>query len=149
MRHRAWIVWASVLALALAGSAIAQTTFAEIIKTRDEAMNAEDLETTMSLYADDATYTVIFGPDEEPLVLTGKDAIYERLAGFMGGHVHYDATVMATIGETACAVCTWAIDGLRGDGVDHIEQFEEFVFEDGKIVAHTMTVLRRVPAEEP
>jgi len=149
MRHRAWIVWASVLALALAGSAIAQTTFAEIIKTRDEAMNAEDLETTMSLYADDATYTVIFGPDEEPLVLTGKDAIYERLAGFMGEHVHYDATVMATLGETACAVCTWAIDDLRGDGVDHIEQFEEFVFEDGKIVAHTMTVLRMVPAEEP
>ena len=149
MRHRAWIVWASVLALALAGSAIAQTTFAEIIKTRDEAMNAEDLETTMSLYADDATSTVIFGPDVEPLVLTGKDAIYERLSGFTGEHVHYDATVMATIGETACAVCTWAIDGLRGDGVDHIEQFEEFVFEDGKIVAHTMTVLRMVPAEEP
>jgi ketosteroid isomerase-like protein len=149
MRHRAWIVWASALALALAGSAIAQTTFAEIIKTRDEAMNAEDVEAAIALYADDATYTVIFGPDEDPLVLTGKDAISERLAGFMGGHVHYDATVMATIGDTACAVCTWAIDGLRGDGVDHIEQFEEFVFRDGKIVAHTMTVLRMVPVEEP
>ncbi|MFO8149044.1 MAG: nuclear transport factor 2 family protein [Trueperaceae bacterium] len=149
MRSRALIVWAGVLALALAGSAIAQATFEEIIMARDEAMNAEDVDTAVSLYADDATYTVIFGPDEEPLVLTGKDAIYERLAGFMGGHVHYDATVMAVIGATACALSTWAIDGLRGDGVDHIEQFEEFVFKDGKIVEHTMTVLRMVPAEEP
>jgi hypothetical protein len=56
---------------------------------------------------------------------------------------------MSVIGDTACASCTWAIDGLRGDGVDHIEQFEEFVFRDGKIVAHTMTVLRMVPTEEP
>ena len=149
MRRRAWVVWAGVLALALAGSAIAQTTFAEIIKTRDEAMNAEDVDTAMSLYADGATYTVIFGPDREPLILTGKDAIYERLAGFKGGNVHYDATVLAVIGDTARAFCTWAIDGLRGDGVDHIEQFEEFVFRDGKIVEHTMTVLRMVPVAEP
>jgi len=149
MRRRAWIVWAGVLALALAGSAIAQTTFAEIIKTRDEAMNAEDVDAAMSLYADGATYTVIFGPDREPLILTGKDAIYERLAGFKGGNVHYDATVLAVIGDTARAFCTWAIDGLRGDGVDHIEQFEEFVFRDGKIVEHTMTVLRMVPVAEP
>jgi len=149
MRRRGWIVWAAVLALALVGSAIAQTTFAEIIEARDEAMNAGDLDAAIALYADDATYTVIFGPDEDPLVLTGKDAIYERLAGFMGGHVHYEATVTAVIGDTACAVCMWAIDGLRGDGVDHIEQVEEFVFEDGKIVEHTMTVLRMVPVEEP
>jgi len=149
MRRRAWIVWAGVLALALAGSAIAQATFAEIIRIRDEAMNAEDVDTAMSLYAGGATYTVIFGPDEEPLVLIGKDAIRERLTGFMGGHVHYDATVMAVIGDTACASCRWAIDGLRGDGVDHIEQVEEFVFKDGKIVEHTMTVLRMVPIEEP
>jgi ketosteroid isomerase-like protein len=149
MRRRAWIVWAGVLAVALAGSAIAQTTYAEIIKTRDEAMNAEDVDTAMSLYADGATYTVIFGPDREPLILTGKDAIFERLAGFKGGNVHYDATVLAVIGDTARAFCTWAIDGLRGDGVDHIEQFEEFVFRDGKIVAHTMTVLRMVPVAEP
>lgn len=149
MRHRALIACASVVALALAGSAIAQPTFTEIIKTRDEAMNAEDVETVMSLYADGATYTVIFGPDEEPLVLTGKDAIRERLAGFKGGNVHYDATVMAVIGDTARALCTWAIDGLRGDGFDHLEQFEEFVFEDGKIVAHTMTLLRMVPVAEP
>jgi ketosteroid isomerase-like protein len=138
-----------VLAVALAGSAIAQTTYAEIIKTRDEAMNAEDVDAAMSLYADGATYTVIFGPDAEPVILTGKDAIYERLAGFKGGNVHYDATVLAVIGDTARAFCTWAIDGLRGDGVDHIEQFEEFVFRDGKIVKHTMTVLRMVPVAEP
>lgn len=149
MRPRALIACASVVALALAGSAIAQPTLAEIVKIRDEAMNAEDVETVMALYADGATYTVIFGPDEEPLVLTGKDAIRERLAGFKGGNVHYDATVMAVIGDTARTLCTWAIDGLRGDGVDHIEQFEEFVFEDGKIVAHTMTLLRMVPVAEP
>jgi ketosteroid isomerase-like protein len=149
MRFRALIGWVGVLALALGGSAIAQATFGEIIKTRDEAMNAEDVETTVALYADDATYTVISGPDEEPLILTGKDAIRDRLAGFMGGNVHYDTTVMAVIGDTARAVCAWAIDGLRGDGVDHLELFEELVFEDGKIVEHTMTVLRRVPMEEP
>jgi ketosteroid isomerase-like protein len=149
MKRRALIVWAGVLALALAGSATAQMTFAELVLARDVAMNAEDIDTTVSLYADGATYTVIFGPDEEPIVLTGKDAIRERLAGFMGGNVHYDATVLAVIGDTVRALSTWAIDGLRGDGVDHIEQFEEFVFEDGKIVEHTMTVLRMVPAEEP
>ena len=149
MRPKALIVWAGVLALALAGSVTAQMTFEEIIMARDVAMNAEDVDAAVSLYADGATYTVIFGPDEEPLVLTGKDAIYERLAGFKGGNAHYDATVMAVIGDTARALCTWAIDGLRSDGVDHIEQFEEFVFEDGKIVAHTMTVLRMVPSEEP
>jgi ketosteroid isomerase-like protein len=149
MRRRALIVWVGVLALALAGSAIAQATFAEIIMARDVAMNAEDVDTTVSLYADGATYAVIFGPDEEPLILTGKDAIRERLAGFMGGNAHYDTTVMAVIGDTARALCAWGIDGLRGDGVDHLELFEEFVFAEGKIVEHTMTVLRRVPAEEP
>ena len=135
--------------LALAGSATAQMTFEEIIQARDEAMNADDVDTAVSLYADDASYTVIFGPDQEPVVLTGKDAIFERLAGFKGGNVHYAATVMAVIGDTARAICTWAIDGLRSDGVDHIEQFEEFVFKDGNIVAHTMTVLRMVPVAEP
>jgi len=149
MRPRALIAWASVLALALAGSAMAQMSFVEIIQARDEAMNAEDVDTAVAFYADDATYTVIFGPDAEPVILTGKDAIFERLAGFKGGNVHYDATVLAVIGDTARAFCTWAIDGLRGDGVDHIEQFEEFVFRDGKIVAHTMTVLRMVPVAEP
>jgi ketosteroid isomerase-like protein len=149
MRRRALFVWASVLALALVGSAIAQTSFVEIIKARDEAMNAEDVESAVAFYAEDATYTVIFGPDEEPVILTGKDAIFERLAGFKGGNVHYGTTVMAVIGDTARVLCTWAIDGLRGDGVDHIEQFEEFVFRDGKIVAHTMTVLRMVPIAEP
>ena len=149
MRRTALIVLASVLALALAGSATAQMSLAEIIKVRDEAMNAEDVDTAMSLYADGATYTVIMGPDEEPVILTGKDAIRERLSGFKGGNVHYDATVMAVIGDTARARCTWAIDGLRGEGVDHIEQFEEFVFKDGKIVEHTMTVLRMVPSEAP
>jgi ketosteroid isomerase-like protein len=149
MRRRALIVLAGVLALVLAGSVTAQVTFQEIIKARDEAMNVDDVDTAVALYADGATYTVIFGPDEEPLVLTGKDAIYERLSGFKGGNMHYDATVMAVIGDTARAFCTWAIDGLRGDGIDHIEQFEEFVFVDGKIVEHTMTVLRMVPAEEP
>jgi ketosteroid isomerase-like protein len=149
MRIKALIVWAGVLALALAGSVSAQATIEEVIKARDEAMNAEDVDMAVSLYADDATYTVIFGPDEEPQVFTGIDAIRERLTGFMGGNVHYDATVMAVIGDTARAFSTWAIDGLRSDGVDHIEQFEEFVFEDGKIVEHTMTVLRMVPVEEP
>ena len=149
MRSKALIALAAVLVLALVGSVTAQIAFEEIIMARDEAMNAEDIDTAVSFYADDATYTVIFGPDEEPLVLTGKDAIHERLAGFVGGNVHYDATVMAVIGDTARAFCTWAIDGLRSDGFDHIEQFEEFVFEDGKIVAHTMTVLRMVRTEEP
>ena len=149
MRSRALIVWAGVLAMALAGSVTAQMTFVEIIQARDEAMNADDVDTAVSFYADDATYTVIFGPDEEPVFLTGKDAIFERLAGFKGGNVHYSATVMAVIGDTARALCTWAIDGLRGEGVDHIEQFEEFVFRDGRIVAHTMTVLRMVPVAEP
>jgi len=143
------ILLAGVLVLALAGSATAQMTFEEIIQARDEAMNADDVDTAVSLYADDASYTVIFGPDQEPVVLTGKDAIFERLAGFKGGNVHYAATVMAVIGDTARAICTWAIDGLRSDGVDHIEQFEEFVFKDGNIVAHTMTVLRMVPVAEP
>ena len=149
MRRKALIVWVGVLALALAGSAIAQMSFVEIIQARDEAMNAEDVDAAVSLYAEDAIYTVIFGPDQEPVILTGKDAIFERLAGFKGGNVHYAATVMAVIGDTARVLCTWAIDGLRGDGVDHIEQFEEFVFKDGKIVAHTMTVLRMVPVAEP
>lgn len=149
MKLKASILIAGVLALALAGSATAQIAFEDIIMARDEAMNAEDVDTAVSLYADGATYTVIFGPDEEPLVLTGKGAIHERLTGFMGGNVHYGTTVMAVIGDTARAVSTWAIDGLRSDGVDHIEQFEEFVFEEGKIVAHTMTVLRMVPFEEP
>ena len=149
MRREVLIGWVGVLALALAGSAIAQATFGEIIRTRDEAMNAEDVETTVAPYADDATYTVISGPDEEPLILIGKDAIRDRLAGFTGGNAHYGTTVMAVIGDTARAVCAWAIDGLRSDGVDHLELFEELVFEDGKIVEHTMTVLRRVPMEEP
>ena len=149
MRRTALIVLASVLALALAGSATAQMSLAEIIKVRDEAMNAEDVDTAMSLYADGVTYTVIYGPDREPLILTGKDAIHARLAGFVGGNVHYDATVLAVIGDTARAFCTWAIDGLRGDGFEHIEQFEEFVVRDGKIVEHTMTVLRMVPSEAP
>jgi ketosteroid isomerase-like protein len=138
-----------VLALALVGSATAQMSFVEIIQARVEAMNAEDVDAAVAFYADGATYTVIFGPDEEPLILTGKDAIYERLAGFKGGNMHYTATVMAVIGDTARAICTWAIDGLRGDGVDHLELFEEYVFSDGKIVAHTMTVLRMVPVAEP
>ena len=86
----------------------AQMTFEEIIMARDEAMNADDVDTAVSLYAD-------------------------------------DATVLAVIGDTARAFCTWAIDGLRSDGVGHIEQFEEFVFKDGTIIEHTMTVLRMVP----
>jgi ketosteroid isomerase-like protein len=149
MRLKALIVLAAVLALATSGSVTAQMTFEEIVMARDEAMNADDVDAAVSLYADGATYTVIFGPDEEPVILTGKDAISGRLAGFMGGNVHYEATVLAVIGDTARALCTWAIDGLRADGVDHIEQFEEFVFAYGKIVEHTMTVLRMVPFEEP
>lgn len=56
---------------------------------------------------------------------------------------------MAVIDDTVRAFCTWAIDGVREDGVDHIEQFEEYVFEGGRIVAPTMTVLRMVPFGEP
>ena len=33
-------------------------------------------------------------------------------------------------------------------GFGHIEQFEAFVIRDGKIVEHTMTVLRMVPPSE-
>lgn len=36
-----------------------------------------------------------------------------------------------------------------GLGFEHIEQFEAFVVRDGKIVEHSMTVLRMVPSEAP
>lgn len=147
MRSRALIALAGVLALTLVGSVAAQMPFQEIIRVRDEAMNAEEVDTAVSLYAADATYTVIFGPDREPLILTGKDAISERLAGFLGGNVHYYTRVLAVIGNKARALCWWAFDGLRADGVEHLELFEEFAFADGKIVEHTMTVVRTVTNE--
>jgi ketosteroid isomerase-like protein len=149
MRSKFWVAVIGVLVLALAGSAVAQMSYEQIILARDEAMNAGDVAMTVSLYADDATYAVIGGPDPEPLVLIGKQAIIDRLMPFAEGNVSYEATVLGVIADTARAFTKWSIDGLRADGFAYLEQFEEFVFENGKIVQHVSTVLRLVPLEEP
>jgi ketosteroid isomerase-like protein len=149
MRRRLWIVLLGTLVVALAGSVLAQMPLADIVAARDDAMNAGDVDAAVALYADDATYTVIFGPEDEPLVLTGIEAVRERLTGFVEDDVHYGATVMGVVGDTVRTFGTWTSGGLRSDGVDHIEQFEEFVVRDGKIVEHTMTVVGMVPLEAP
>ncbi|UCH24535.1 MAG: CHRD domain-containing protein [Trueperaceae bacterium] len=147
MKAKMWLVVLSMLACALAGSAVAQMSFEEIIMARDEAMNAGEVDVALSLYADDATYSVILGPGQEPVLLAGKEAIYERLAPFAKGNVGYDTTVFGVIGNTARALTKWSFDGLRADGFAYLDSFEEFVFEEGKIVEHTMTTVKLVPLE--
>lgn len=149
MRSKFWVVVIGVLALALAGSVMAQMSYEEIILARDEAMNAGNVDLTMSFYADNATYIVIGGPSPEPLVLTGKQAIIDRLTPFAEGNASYEATVLGVIGNTARAFTKWSFDGLRADGFAYLDSFEEFIFENGKIVEHINTVLRLVPPEEP
>jgi hypothetical protein len=133
------------LALALAGIVWADAGLSDVIVARDAAMNAGDAKLAVTYYADDASYSVIFGPGEEPLTIYGKDAILQRLQPFAEGNVEYEASLLGVIGETARAHTKWTFDGLRADGFAYLTQFEEFVFEDGKIVAHTSTVLELVP----
>ena len=149
MRRKIMVVLAWALGLAFAGLALAQMAPMEVVAARDAAMNAGDVDATVALYADDATYTVIMGADEEPLVLTGKAAIADRLAGFAAANVRYGGTALGVVGDTARVLCSFTDDGLRSEGVDHLEIFEEFTFMNGEIVDHTMTVLRAVPVGTP
>lgn len=149
MRPKMLFVLAWALALAVAGRALGQMDPVEIVAARDAAMNAGDVAATVALYADDATYTVILGPDEEPLVLTGTAAIEDRLAGFAAANVRYGGTVLGMAGDTARVLCTFTDDGLRSEGIDHLEIFEEITCVNGEIVRHAMTVVRAVPMGTP
>lgn len=150
MNRKIWMAMATVLALTLTGSTLAQVSLKGIVLVRDFAMNRGDAAAAASLYADDATYTVLFGPGEEPLVLTGKQAIADRLASFVDEGVRYEATVLGVVGETVRASTEWRnTEADEREGIAYLELFEEFVVVDGRIVEHTISVLRGVPLEEP
>jgi ketosteroid isomerase-like protein len=96
------------------------------------AFAAQDIETIMSLFADDATYCDVQGAGQRGDEYHGKDAIRAAfLAGFdaLGEHT-YEAVAVAAEGTTAFA--SWVLihgraddpSAPRFDGADHFEMDE-------------------------
>ena len=126
------IVLVALLALPMALYA-QETDLEAMITASSEAMNAGDVETVLSHYADDAVFDVV------PFATyTGKEELraYFEEAAALNATVEYE--ILQVEGDTITLRTWYTDDELRALGLT-LEGIEEITYQDGKIVSQTWT----------
>ena len=116
------------------------------------ALNAGDIDKTLSYLAQDATVTIVPAFDGDG-IYSGHSEIrgwYEMLAGGKGITTLSDCKMN---GDTITCLDTYADEGLKSMGVDFLEADLVAVVRDGKIQSYTVTTrpesLAKLPTAEP
>jgi limonene-1,2-epoxide hydrolase len=134
MKTRMILLLVLVVLLALPMALYAQETDLEaMITASNEAMNAGDVETVLSHYADDAVFDVV------PFATyTGKEELraYFEEAAALNATVEYE--ILQVEGDTITLKSLYTDDDLRALGLT-LEGIEEVTYQDGKIVAQSWT----------
>ena len=101
------------------------------------ALNAGNADAAVELFADDAVFTVSFGPQSE--VFTGKEEIRLELQEPIDTNTEFQLLGPPQVqGDSATAVVSFTDDDLQRLGVD-IEATFEITVQEGKITALTLT----------
>jgi uncharacterized protein (TIGR02246 family) len=141
MKTRMILLVVLVLLLALPVALHAQETDPEAVVTAVfEAMNAGDVETALSYYADDAVFDVVPFSTH-----TGKEEIraYFEEAAALNAATEYEN--LQVEGDTVTMTAWYTDDDLRAIGLN-LEGIEEITVQDGKIVSETWTATEETMA---
>jgi len=148
MKTRLIVMISLILLLMLPPVLYAQAmTPEEVVMAMIEAETAGDVEAQVALFADDAVYSVLPPPPDMPEPIVGTDAIRARRAGIAAINAESITEITGIDGNTATTLSRYSDDELRGMGLDFIDGTEEYVIEDGKIIAYTWTMTEESLAE--
>ena len=141
MKTRSIVLISLILLVMVPTALYAQAmTPEEVVKAMIEAESAGDVEAQVALFADDAVYSILPPPPDMPEPIVGTDAIRARRVGIAAVNAENSTEITGVDGNTVTTLSRYSDDDLRGMGLDFIEGTEEYVIEDGKIVAYTWTM---------
>jgi ketosteroid isomerase-like protein len=135
MKTRLMAVTVLVLMLALPGTLLAQESDPEAVaRAVYEAMNAGDVETALSYFADDAVLSLgAFGS------FSGKEELRGSFEREVSLHASWELSDFQVEGDTVTFKSRYTSDDMRALGVT-LEGTEVITVQDGKIVTDTWTV---------
>lgn len=135
MRTRLMAITVLVLVLALPGTLLAQESDPEAVaRSAYEALNAGDVETALSFYADDAVLSLgAFGS------FSGKEELRGSFEHEVSLHASWELSDFQVEGDTVTFKSRYTSDDMRALGVT-LEGTEVITIQDGKIVTDTWTV---------
>ena len=93
-----------------------------------EAINAQDMEAVLALYADDAVVTSV-----SPEPFTGKEEIRGWLEGMFADNFHLEAEIVEVNGNVFIERDTMTMDSMSFYGIDELTGTAEGTIENGKI----------------
>lgn len=95
-----------------------------------EAVNAQDMEEALALFADDAVVTSV-----SPEPFDGKDEIQGWLDGMFADNFQLEAEIEKTSGNLVTERDTMSMDSMSFYGIDTLTGTSEVTVDDGKIQA--------------
>jgi ketosteroid isomerase-like protein len=142
MRTRLMAIIVLALTLALPGTLLAQETNPEAVaRSVYEAMNAGDVDTALSFYADDAVLDLgAFGS------YSGKEVLRGQFEHEVALNASWKLADFQVEGNTVIFKSTYTSDDMRALGIT-LEGTEVITIQDGKIATDTWTVTEESFAE--
>ena len=122
----------------------------EIVRRGYEALNAGDFDGVLRCYADEAELRDLHSGPDQPLAVSGIDAIRQIWAswGAAFDELRADVDELIDAGPTVIASVRWHAEGKEsGVAIDN-HQFDLFEFRDGKIVRAVLGYRSRTEALE-
>jgi protease I len=113
---------------------------AAVIKSLAAALNAGNVDSVMTFYADDATITQQPAPAGQSGILSGKEQIRGFVQGLVAGHFSGELSNLRVTGDQVTYTGSLSTDTYRKMGVAPLVVTEETMIVGGKIKSQTITV---------
>jgi len=117
-----------------------ETDPAAVIEGQVAAINAGDVEATMTYFTDDAVVTVAYPPPAPSDVYTGAAEVQAWFEELMAMNFELESTILQVEGDVVIANEKSYSDFSRELGIAPLEGITEYQVEDGKIKAFTWTI---------
>lgn len=105
-----------------------------------EEISPDQIDLTVSYFADDAEFEMIGFPPDVPGRFVGKEEIRAAFESWLPLHPKLEVIIEAVEEDTVTATTSYWSDPLRAMHIAPLVGTDVYVFEDGKIVSETWTL---------
>ena len=105
-----------------------------------DQISPDQIELTLSYYADDAVFTIVGMPPQIPGEFIGREAIQAAFESWLPLHPRLEVKIESVGGDTVTATTSYWSDPTRAMKVAPLVGKDVYLFEDGKIVSETWTL---------
>jgi hypothetical protein len=105
-----------------------------------DSISPDQVELTLSYFADDAVFTMVGFPPEMPAGFIGKEAIRAAYESWLPLHPRLEVKIESIEGDTVTATTSYWSDPMRAMAIAPLVGKDEYTFQDGKITSETWTL---------